>query len=305
MDLVTYGTLCQDNIIQVNKFPIRGDYEPILSDNTFVAGEAVTPALFLSRWGKTSRILGNLLGKDQEGDFIYSELSNIPGIDCTYLLKSDKVRTPYARILAEKNGDRTIIGYFDNMEMISLQDEHISDCKFLSIDEYHGQYSINAYLKGKEKGMTVITADAVNEENPVAYSDINIISSFYLKCNYKDVDPIKKIKTLHESTKNMIILTDGAEKIHVIDQEANCYEMNPFRIENVVDTTGAGDSFKSGIILGLINQWDMEKCIVFAAAVAGLNCTKPGAAGNILDVDEYLDFIKKNNNGTGLKKTGG
>jgi sugar/nucleoside kinase (ribokinase family) len=61
-----------------------------------------------------------------------------------------------------------------------------------------------------------------------------------------------------------------------------------------VDTTGAGDSFRSGIIYGLLNGWDDGKTVDFASAVAACVCltmphtlNAPGLDGVLKFIDEY------------------
>lgn len=46
----------------------------------------------------------------------------------------------------------------------------------------------------------------------------------------------------------------------------------PFRVK-VVDRTGAGDSFRAGIVYGLLQCWPAVECVRFACATAALICT--------------------------------
>ena len=48
-----------------------------------------------------------------------------------------------------------------------------------------------------------------------------------------------------------------------------------------VDTTGAGDVFHGGFVLGLLEGWGLERTLRFATAAASLNCTAYGARGGI------------------------
>lgn len=49
----------------------------------------------------------------------------------------------------------------------------------------------------------------------------------------------------------------------------------------VVDTTGAGDTFRAGFIYGMKQGWELERQLNFASAAAALNCTALGARGGI------------------------
>ena len=59
------------------------------------------------------------------------------------------------------------------------------------------------------------------------------------------------------------------------------------KIENPKDTTGAGDAFLSGVLVGIIEEWDMEKIIKFANIV-GSECVQDyGSSSGIKDF-KYL-----------------
>lgn len=49
-------------------------------------------------------------------------------------------------------------------------------------------------------------------------------------------------------------------------------ELAPFRV-NVVDSAGAGDAFRAGIIYGLLHEWTDAESVRFASAVGSLVCT--------------------------------
>jgi sugar/nucleoside kinase (ribokinase family) len=53
----------------------------------------------------------------------------------------------------------------------------------------------------------------------------------------------------------------------------------------VVDTTGAGDLFRSGFIYGLLQGWPLERQLDFSCAAAAMNCMGAGARGGIQTVE--------------------
>jgi len=58
-----------------------------------------------------------------------------------------------------------------------------------------------------------------------------------------------------------------------------------FRVDTV-DTTGAGDVFHAGFAYALLRGDILPEILEFSCAAAGLNCTAPGARGEIRPVDE-------------------
>ena len=59
----------------------------------------------------------------------------------------------------------------------------------------------------------------------------------------------------------------------------------------VVDTTGAGDIFRSGFIYGLLQDWPLERQLDFSCAAAAMNCMAQGARGGIKPVAEIEELM--------------
>ena len=49
----------------------------------------------------------------------------------------------------------------------------------------------------------------------------------------------------------------------------------------VVDSTGAGDVFRSGFVYGLLQGWPVPEVLRFANAAAALSCTRLGAIASV------------------------
>jgi 2-dehydro-3-deoxygluconokinase len=45
---------------------------------------------------------------------------------------------------------------------------------------------------------------------------------------------------------------------------------------DVADTTGAGDAFDAGFLLGLLEGWPLERALAFANVCGGLSCRAAG-----------------------------
>jgi sulfofructose kinase len=74
----------------------------------------------------------------------------------------------------------------------------------------------------------------------------------------------------------LVILTAGAAEILYARRSGSVRHVRPFRVK-APDTTGAGDAFRAGMVLGLLRGWDDEEAIRYASAVAALVClSSPG-----------------------------
>jgi sugar/nucleoside kinase (ribokinase family) len=61
----------------------------------------------------------------------------------------------------------------------------------------------------------------------------------------------------------------------------------------VVDTSGAGDAFKAGIIYGWLQpDWPLELQVQFACAAAGLNCSRDRAKDPPPSLAEIFALIR-------------
>ena len=67
-----------------------------------------------------------------------------------------------------------------------------------------------------------------------------------------------------------------------------------YEIKNIIDTTGAGDTFNGAFSLAYwIKGWDLEKSCKYANAAASLKIQNLGARSGMPKERDLLDFLKK------------
>jgi sugar/nucleoside kinase (ribokinase family) len=75
-----------------------------------------------------------------------------------------------------------------------------------------------------------------------------------------------------------VIETAGARDCWVFIADGGTFHQPAFAIE-ALDTTGAGDAFRAGVVHGTPRGWSLPETVRFASAVAALNCPVLGACG--------------------------
>jgi sugar/nucleoside kinase (ribokinase family) len=87
-----------------------------------------------------------------------------------------------------------------------------------------------------------------------------------------------------------VIFTFGNDLFWYARPDETIKSFQPYSIDPV-DTTGAGDSFRAGVVYGFLNGWTVDKTIDFAAAVAAMTCTRFPGVLNSPTLDEVVDFM--------------
>ena len=62
---------------------------------------------------------------------------------------------------------------------------------------------------------------------------------------------------------------------------------------SVIDSTGCGDAYCAGFIVGLLRGWDLIECARFGTAAAGLVITGLGSDAGIVDFAQTMAFMHK------------
>lgn len=90
------------------------------------------------------------------------------------------------------------------------------------------------------------------------------------------------------------ILTDGGHGLFLGTADFDPIWLGPLLIEPVVDATGAGDSFRAGLIHALSEGHALPQSVPFAMACGAIACTALGAGGAVLSSEGVHAVIEAN-----------
>ncbi|KAG7662786.1 RBK1 [[Candida] subhashii] len=116
-------------------------------------------------------------------------------------------------------------------------------------------------------------------------------------------DEVKGFKELAEKLQSLIndknegyvIITLGSKGVVYVSQELESPKFEPARkVKNVVDTTGAGDTFFGGVVSSLARGISIEHAVRFATAASSLAVQKRGAAEGIPMFEDVFNIIDDN-----------
>lgn len=276
-DVLCYGTISVENVTRLSNFPTPRRDAAAIHEYDVLGGEALTVAIPLATWGLRVVAVGNFIGADRKADFILKELARYKRLDTRHIIQHPDLVTPFTRVFVEPNGERSRVAYwYDQTPKDELVPAMMARARLLSVDAYGKAERDRAAQVARSLGRPVISADAIWPRYPLAsLSNAIVISSAFLQSSFPGVYEYDHVLELQAKGAGVVIITDGPKAVLVVREDGSPFGVEPYEVRRVVDTSGAGDLFKAGLIYAWLQEsWPLEQKVKFACAAAGLNCER-------------------------------
>lgn len=304
------GVIVADVITKtVNKLPQEGKLDLINQLELHLGGCASNAAVDLEKIGIKTAVIGRV-GNDGFGTFVIDEMKrngvNIEGIEV-----SETSKTSASVVLINSIGERSFLHHLganadfskkDINYSILLQSDILFIAGSLLMSNFDGDPTAEVLKKTQETGIITVMDTAWDSTGTwmklikpcLPYLD-------YFIPSYEEAEMISGKKQpeeiadifLSEGVKSAVIKL-GAKGCFIKNKSGEKYMIDSYKVNNVVDTTGAGDSFAAGFIAGVSKGWDLKMCGKFANAVGAHCVMEVGATSGIKKMDEILNFINEN-----------
>jgi len=274
-----------------SKIPGPDGYSEITSRYENIGGNAANSSIVLGKLGTKVKLDGNWLSTDNYGIFVENTLKTF-GIDTSRLTKKDGYPMVEEVNMIHKT-EKAMLGSYGNLLFTEKQwntpfEEDISKSKIVSVDPFFHAESDKVMELCIRYNKPYVTIDEKYDTEIIQNANVSIISHEFLKRKYKNIDTEDLFNTYVKNAKGTIIFTYGEHPLLYGKKGKEIKRFTPYTVK-AIDTIGAGDSFRAGIIYGLLNAWHIEKCIQFGSALAAMVCkTIPG----VLNCPGYNDIMK-------------
>jgi sugar/nucleoside kinase (ribokinase family) len=293
-DVIVYGTVCLDAIWRVRDLPPLGGYMPIQEERTMVGGEAANTAIALARWGVRVALVGNALGDDADGRLLRELFAQqSPEIDTRFLATLPEARTPFCLCIATPDGHRTMFGRgFSEMQSPPLDPELARSARLFTLEPNAWNPGLRACSVAAQAGLSIVAMDYTRAPEVNRVSTIAVTSTDHIGPD-KPLEALKAFAAgIRDDYGPTTIVTCGAKGCLVAakGQTGEVVPIPAYTLPEVIDTTGAGDIFRAGLIYGELQSWDLLRTVRFASAAAALNCGAMGGWGGVRSVEEIAAF---------------
>jgi len=272
-------------------------------------GDCLNTAIDLAVLGNSVGFAG-LTGKDNFGEFLVKTIRDY-GIDTRGLKVLPEISTSAVIVLVNDKGDRTFLYYGGSNDLFSYEHIDLSlieECKIVHVGGTYLMPNFDgigaekvfelAHSKNKLTSMDV-TWDTTGRWIEVIKPSLKHLDFFMP--SYNEAKEISNRKSpediadffIDEGVKCVIIKL-GKNGSYCKGLKESFYQA-AYDVD-VVDTTGAGDSFVAGFLSGVVKNWDLPTCAKFATAVSAHCNQHLEATTGITSFIDVMEFIKKNNN---------
>jgi len=293
-DVYCFGHVSTSTVLRIRgSFPTPDGYAEVVETLDNYAGEATGTALTLNRLGVSVALEGNWLGDNPAGRRTLEVLTR-RGIDCSGL----RIQPGYQgvnEIVISDGRTRTVFGRYIDLLFTTKQwedpsPERIRDARAACVDPTFGEASLLVARHAAQAGVPLVSSDARPDSELARKASALIVSPELLSRDFPDEDWADLFEQYLRVCPGLVVFTFGAEPVWF--GRDGRHTMRPFHVD-AVDTAGAGDSFRAGIIYAMLQGWDDERAVRFACAVAALVCTTAPGAMNSPRLDEVEAFLQR------------
>lgn len=288
--ITVIGSINMDLVVQTNDFPVQG--ETIFGDlfTTVPGGKGANQAVAAARLGGNVNMVANV-GNDVFGEELMTNLI-ANKVNSSHVGRSTNTASGIANIFLSGGDNRIIVVPGANYE---LSQTHIDRVK---------EVIQKSTLVVLQLEIPITTIDYILQVcddlhvpvllNPAPAAGFNkqlMDKIAFLTPNETECEQIfgKDIETALEQYPNQLIITLGGEGARYFDGEKHVI-VKGFKTE-VVDTTGAGDTFNGAFAYAVAEGFDLDQAVRFANAAGSLSVEKFGAQGGMPSLSEVEERL--------------
>lgn len=288
--ITVVGSISTDFVVTVSRRPELGEtIEGELFETSF-GGKGANQAVAVARLGAKTNMVG-AVGNDDFGDLLIANLIE-ERISVENVERVTEQPSGAAFINIEDN-DNSIIyipgangevtrdsvnrahAVFDQSDFVLIQNEVIQE-----VVEEVTDYCF-------ENGIPILLNPAPGK--PLGEDYINKIT--YLTPNETEfaiLFPDEKMGDVMKRYPNKLFVTLGAQGVKYHDGN-EIVKVDAFEPQEIVDTTGAGDTFNGAFAVAITKKLSIKDCVKFANLAASLSIQKHGAQTGIPLLNEMKD----------------
>ena len=295
-DVYLYGmTVASTSFLLKNGFPKADDYSEIEAIYRLPGGETGTCATILSSLGLNVKMDGNHIGynvvpllksfyydKSVDLSSLYFD-DNYDGLE-DYIIISDKCRSPMG----------TFARYFSSNEnrWNTPKEKDIENSTVAGIDPFFKEQSELAAELCMKYGKPYVTIDCAYDSYIHRNAAISIISGEGIQNIYPNKTRVELFPLFKEGSNGLTIITNGENDLFYGRKNQEMKRFTPYHVD-ITSTLGAGDTFKAGCIYGLLQGFNDDEVIKFAASISAVACTKFPLPLNPPTFDEINNLINR------------
>ena len=282
------GTVIVDKINEISAYPSIGELTQIKSLQTAIGGCVPNVALDLKKISPDLpvRAIGRM-GSDEEAAFVRQTLE-AEGVDIGGLHEAPGERTSFTEVMSIPGGQRTFFTYagaggnfgIDDMDYGEVLPKMLHLGYFLLLQKVDDGDGLKILMDAKEKGIRT-SIDLVSENSDryglvlpcLPYTDYLIVNELEagklagIRPEDENLPAIaQKLRSL--GVREKVIIHKPDVSLCLSDGGLTVVPSYALPAGYIKGTTGAGDAFCAGALLGIYHGWTDEEILSFASGCA-------------------------------------
>jgi sugar/nucleoside kinase (ribokinase family) len=276
-DVYIYGMTVYSTIhLLKGRYPPADSYQEIQQTYLIPGGEGANAAIVLSSLGLHTRLDGCYLGEMTARPL--TEYLTARGVDCSLLPYNGSF--PGWRDLVLCDGEsRTVFGWFnayfsDGSNRWTVPNEDaIRAARIAAIDPFFPGASQQAAALCVKHKVPYVTIDSRWDSEMASQAHGLVVSREFLQNAYPGADYAQLFEQYRAACTGLLVFTFGSQEMWLASPGEPRQSLAPYKVK-VVDTLAAGDSFRAGIVYGLLTAMADADTVRFASALAAIVCTR-------------------------------
>ena len=272
-----YGMTVLSTIHQLKgQFPSADGYQEIQCTFVMPGGEAANGAVVLRNLGVHVVLDGCFLG-DLTAEPIQTYF-NDRDIDCS-LLQRQAGFPGWRDIVFCDSESRTVFGWFvdylfGGQKLWNRPSEPaVKSAECVALDPFFGAESEEVAQLCQRHRRDYVTIDSRLETLLAQQARVVVCSREFLDREYPGAEYQALLKQYQAKCAGLVIFTFGSRPILFGSAGSPIGTFQPYPI-TIVDTLGAGDTFRAGVVYGVLKGWSDRELVRFASASAAVSCLR-------------------------------
>ncbi len=289
------GNVAFDYIGDTKKFPNPNSNAYITGYFDLFGGAAGNFCAVCSKLGHESSLV-SFVGEDFRGSAYEKHLKEI-GVDIIKLKLVKGGQTARAFMFNDSRGRQISFFYWGVAELLAKA--HLPELKIGKNDIVHLANG-NPYLTSRiAKKYPGVSFDPGYDIHAYRREELEIVlkNAKFLTCNEFEIKRILQLLKMRKRDElfsfplEYIIVTYGAKGSSVMTRESS-FDV-PIVKANLIDPTGAGDSFRAAFLVAFLKGEELKMCAKIASSVSSFIVEKYGAQTNIPTWGEAVARLRK------------